>query len=150
MKNVKILKIFGFLFLFFIACFLFETQLVGALEYEFVTGEIVRTHKKVNVYSFKYDYITKFDSNEVLLEDDSKDVVFYSGSEIVVNIDEYSSWMPFKDDADQTYIYKYSEKNRNFNTIFNKNYNKNNIRNDCIYNSELLHTLKSKHLKSKA
>ena len=28
--------------------------------------------------------------------------------------------------------------------------NKNNIRNDYIYNSELLYTLKSKHLKSKA
>lgn len=120
MKNVKILRIFSFIFLFFAICLLFDAHSVDAFEYEFSGGEVIKEHKKVNVYSFKYDYITKFESDEIEVEGKLKDVTFYTGSQIVINVDEYSSWMPFKDDEDQTYIYKYDEINKNYEEVFKK------------------------------
>ncbi len=103
--------------------FISDLEIVKAVEYTYVYGVVEEKVDNKKVLDFSYDYISVFSESsgyykgqEVLDSKNSlKDVNFYSGKSIVVNVNHIDKLIG-KDD-DRVTIYKYSEVNNNFNTV---------------------------------
>ena len=83
MKIFKFIVCFVFSFLFTLV---FDSVSVSAVEYTYESGKVAKKYKDVVVNSFSYDYITKIDQGEIIVNgfDLSKET-FYSGRSISLN-----------------------------------------------------------------
>lgn len=122
-------KCFKFFFMAVASLFLifvFDSNSLEATEYFYESGNVSREYEKVKVYSFNYDYITKFTAtsnyhNGQKVVDGGKnleDVNFYSGSRITISYDHYDNFFPWVADADSFQIFKYNESRENFSTLY--------------------------------
>lgn len=118
MKNQS--KKMFFMILFIFGCFFAlsqKGQVIKGAEFINKSGEIKSTYENVEVFYFKYDYITKFTEQEgfyngedVIDGESLRDEWFYSGSKIEIKLNHVSGWLKF----DSISIYSYSEYAKNF------------------------------------
>lgn len=122
----KFLKDF---FLIVVSLFFFviyTNNSLSAAEYFYESGTVSREYEKVKVYSFKYDYITKFNAAGNYLNGKKvvdggtslENVNFYSASRITISYDHYNNILPWVADNDSFQIFKYNESRENFLTLY--------------------------------
>ncbi len=122
----KFLKDF---FLIVVSLFFFviySNNSLSAAEYFYESGTVSREYEKVKVYSFNYDYITKFTAasnyhnGEKVVDGGAnlENVNFYSASRITINYDHYNNIIPWVTDNDSFQIFKYNAARENFLTLY--------------------------------
>lgn len=113
-KNIFAKFLLVFLFSFFMSL-LCSCKEVCGVTYDYEKGNVIQTHKKVDVISFNYDYVTFYDDLKVFDGDVSLErEKFYSGKSITLKVKEYSTWLPFVKEDDKTSIYKYNSQTKDF------------------------------------
>lgn len=103
----------------FIAFIFISDCRVSAVEYLYESGNVSHSYENVTVYSFKYDYISKFLGDNILDNDiDVSDYNFYSSSNLKIDYNHYDNWFPFTKDDDEVKVYKYNDNRKDFSSLF--------------------------------